>query len=166
MIYYNNYDLDNHNVTYKIDETLRDDIKITITKNDVYDLKIINNNNRLSIHYYENVDLKKYFNSFINNLKDKKIYNYSDIPSYSIVISGSERNLQAMKKKEKEEKQNQQNEEISRLETTYENKLNNYVEKIDDLSNQIDELNDENQGLKDQINEYKDKLSSLKETLN
>ncbi len=166
MIYYNNYDLDNHNVTYKIDETLRDDIKITITKNDVYDLKIINNNNRLSIHYYENVDLKKYFNSFINNLKDKKIYNYSDIPSYSIVISGSERNLQAMKKKEKEEKQNQQNEEISRLETTYENKLNNYVEKIDDLNNQIDELNDENQGLKDQINEYKDKLSSLKETLN
>lgn len=166
MLYYHSYDLNNHNITYQNDDSLQDNIQITITKNDAYNLEITNNNNHLSIHYYENIDIKKYFDSFINNLKDKKIYNYSIVPKYTITISGSTKNLQAMQKKAQEEQKQEHDEELARLETTYEEQLNKYEENIDELNKQIEKLNNENQTLQEEVTEYKDKLSSLKETLN
>ncbi len=150
-----------YNINYTIDNTLTDTIKIEISyykKLSYVELSEYNRNDYKIIElWHDNKYSKEIIKSFINNLKNKEIYNYDKLYDCNIKLITSENNLKKLK-----ENKNNYNKTSNYYEIDELNQANNELQnEIDGLNEKIYELTEENQILKDKIQTYKDNLESL-----
>ena len=157
---------------YVEDETKNDTIEVQISY--YKDLNYIedyetNINGYTNIEYWiEERHQKKVIDLIINNLKEKKIYDYSKLYNPEIIIISSKSNIEKLKKNtiefHKENTQLKYNYELEK----YENEINDLTENVNNLLKEITNLNEEittlkteNKYLKDKIQTYKDNLNSI-----
>ena len=161
-----------HNIKYIEDETKNDKIEIEISY--YKDLNYIDSyestyDKYLIVEYWsESRYQKKIIDLFLNNLKDKKIYDYSELFETQITIKSSKNNIEKIKNNYSEYSKlsyNLRNKEISE---EYIIKIDNLTnekyllnEKINNLENEIYNLKTENEDLKNKIKTYKENLENL-----
>lgn len=156
----------------KIDENLQDTVKIEVTYyEDLMKIQPFENNdyNFNSIEIWTNTMWdKKIIELILDNLKEKKIYNYEQFYDYEITIYTSTNNLERLKnnyanyeKAINETTEYYYNSEVAKLET----EIDNLNSKIYSLENKIEELNNNNEILKDENNELKEKLQEYKNNI-
>ena len=88
----------------------------------------------------------------VEDLKDKTLHNYEKLYEYHVVVKGSKKSLDNMRKyyDEPATYYEDDNEEYLRLQ-----------ERIDKLENEKESLKEENETLKNKINTYKDSINNL-----
>lgn len=150
--------ISDYNITYIEDNSLKNTFKVEIEY--YYDLSkphIDLDNNNLYIFSADDEWNFEVVNDFINNLKHKKIYNYTLLTHYQIKIYISPSNLKTLQNniKEQQVEQNNYDEEIS----YYQEQINNYEERITELETQINDNNNE------ELTECQDKLEEYQHTL-
>lgn len=161
---------------FTVDETLTDNIKIEITYyTDLIKVNPVENNddygyNGISI-WYNTMWNKKILKNFLNDLKDKKIYDYSKLYDYEVTIYTSSNNIEKLKinknnylEKVRETRDYYYDNQIYELNNDIDN-LNEQIysleEKINELENDKSNLQEENENLKNKIKEYKNDLQNL-----
>lgn len=169
VLYHNYYNYENN---FIVDETLGNKIKIvTSYYKDINFVDIENSKygeyNTIEIWEYPRYN-KKIFNTILDNLKNKEIYDYDRLYEYEISIYASSEVINKLKT-------NYQNYQNYRYTSNYENEIKNYEEKIDtlevnngtlqetvdELNSKIEELENENESLKNKIKEYKENLENI-----
>ena len=143
---------DRYNLKYIIDESLKNSVKIEVNYYDGLSTpKIEVKNNTIQIWSMDDEFNFDAFNNILNNLKDKKVYNYFKLSEYNIKIYTSSNNISIMK----QNILNQQNQDYYQ-QTTY------YEDKISELESIIETLRKEKVNAKEEIEEYKNKLQEYK----
>lgn len=163
----------NKNYEYVTDENLTDKVEITIS---YYKDLLYIDSNEYNIDKYKVLEIwdnstgynKYLLDNILDNLKNKKIYNYEKLYEYKVVIKSSSNNINLLKRNKDEFNNYKHQYENSNLENFYENEIykkNNTIDelyiKIDDLNREINTLRDENITLKDKIQNYKDTINNL-----
>jgi len=154
------------------DETKNDKIEVEISY--YKDLNYIDSyesthDKYLIVEYWsESRYQKKIVNLFLENLKDKKIYDYSDFFETTITIRSSKDNIEKIKSNYQEFSKisyNLRNEEIEKGYIIEIDNLNNerysLIDKINNLEDEIYNLKTENEDLKTKIKTYKENLENL-----
>ena len=138
----------NTHYEYVIDNTL-DNIKIEVetypdfvTSHTEYQNYIY----RIVLNDYE-VNVKKIFDDFLQNLKHNKIYNYDFEDNSIIKIYANEKNINILK---------------NNIDKEY-NNIKNQTDIIDDINEKYDEIIDKYNELLDNYNILKEENNSLKE---
>ena len=138
----------NTHYEYVIDNTL-DNVKIEVetypdfvTSHTEYQNYIY----RIVLNDYE-VNVKKIFDDFLQNLKHNKIYNYDFEDNSIIKIYANEKNINILK---------------NNIEKEYKN-IKNQTDIIDDINEKYDEIIDKYNELLDNYNTLKEENNSLKE---
>ena len=89
------------NIDYIKDNNLNDQVKIDVDYyKSIYDINIISNeNNTISIHSEEPgvIKIGEYLDQVIDNLKNKKIYNYDILSEVKIRVTTSSENINKIK---------------------------------------------------------------------
>lgn len=151
------------NVDYVIDESLEDNVKITIKYNDKLSDIILTEEQQYdytAINFEINDSFSKdIVNLIVDNLKNKKIYNYGKLYYYEITITASEEAINRLNKNLNDYHGLMIDKEI---EVANEH-INNLNSKIDYLEEQNEILTEENDSLKETINEYKENLKNMLE---
>ena len=159
----------------EVDETLTDTVKIEISYyKDIMKIQPIENHdyNFNKIEIWTNpVWNKKVLTLFIDNLKDKKLYNYDKLYDYEMTIYTSSANIEKLKnnnekyiKAKIEEQKYYYNIEINDLNSeinNLENQIYNLEGKLEEIQNINENLQTENNDLKRKIQEYKDNIQNL-----
>lgn len=163
------------NVEYVVDNSLTDTIKLELTYyNDVNRVEIYKSesSNFTYINAYNETRWnKKILNLILNNLKDKKIYDYDILFEYTLKVYTSESNIDKIKENYKkyydlerkyyEDSYSTENNllrsEIDELNI----KINEYEYKNSELEVEKEELKAEIEKLKNKIDEYKNSLNLL-----
>lgn len=150
-----------NNIEYEADESLKDKVEINLTYyKDYLKPDIYTSNNKLNISYdideidyfYKNLDL------VLENLQDKKIYDYTKFETLKVTIKASSKNLELMKQNRNKVEQN---------DVITENKsMIDYLEATNyELNNRIYTLEEEIDTLKSKLESYKETLSNLIEEI-
>jgi transcriptional regulator with XRE-family HTH domain len=167
-----NYYIVGEDIKFITDENLTNEIKIEVSY--YKDLTYLETYERdydkfHILEFWQNGKYnKEIFNLVINNLKKKKIYDYSKLYTQNIKIISSQANIENLKKLSKEYSDlvdyNYNNSEIYYYQKELENlhtTNTNLENQIYDLTNKITELQDENENLKNKIKEYKENLENI-----
>ncbi len=156
-------------VKYVEDETKNNTIEVQISY--YKDLNYIENYERTINGYYkieywtEGRYQKKIIDLIIDNLKEKKIYDYSKLYTSEISIISSKNNIEKLKNNITEfHKTNETLRYDYELEQ-YQIEIDSLTNDKDDLINQINELNEKIENLQNENDTLKDKLNSYKENL-
>ena len=145
------------NVNYITDETVIDEVIITINYYDKYtSVNTELNDNLINIYTWEAPNIfKNSYTLLIENLKDKVLYNYSDLYEIEINVTTSSNNIKTLKdnyKKYIEEKENhenmynyyddliRENNELKNKNQYLERELENTIETIEELQDKINEI--------------------------
>lgn len=138
----------NTHYEYVIDNTL-DNIKIEVETYPDFVASHTEYQNyiyRIVLNDYE-VNVKKIFDDFLQNLKHNKIYNYDFEDNSIIKIYANEKNINILK---------------NNIEKEYKN-IKNQTDIIDDINDKYDEIIDKYNELLDNYNTLKEENNSLKE---
>lgn len=138
----------NTHYEYVIDNTL-DNIKIEVETYPDFVASHTEYQNyiyRIVLNDYE-VNVKKIFDDFLQNLKHNKIYNYDFEDNSIIKIYANEKNINILK---------------NNIEKEYEN-IKNQTDIIDDINEKYDEIIDKYNELLENYNTLKEENNSLKE---
>lgn len=165
--YFNNY------YEYIIDESLNDKVLIDISyyKDLIYiDTNETNMNNYTVFQVWDNTTgyNKHVLENILDNLKEKKIYNYEKLYEYKVTIKSSSSNIEKLKNNRESFANSRYHRDTEDIENYYENEIykqNNKIDelyrKIDNLNTEITTLNDENTRLKEKIQNYKQSIENL-----
>jgi len=156
----------------QVDETLQDTVKVEVSYyKDLMKIQQFENNdyNFNNIEIWTNIKWdKKIIELILNNLKDKKIYDYEQLYDYKITIYTSSNNIERLKNTNekydqaiKETREYYYNSEISNLEQ----EIDNLTNEVYSLENKIEELNNNNEILKEEKNELKEKIQEYKNNI-
>lgn len=142
-------------IEYVVDESLNDKVLIAV---DYYDnfvtVNVDDSDNQIFIYTWEApYVVKNSYNLLMDNLKNKRIYNYAELSEIDIVVKTSSPNIEKLKQNykkhlEEERKQNRENEY-----TLYYNQINELTLANDSLQEKLNEANDTISDLQDKINE-------------
>lgn len=145
---------------YEIDESLGNQIKIEISY--YKDLRYVesykNSYNKFTEidFYYDGKYSKKFTDLIIDNLKNKKFYNYEKLYNADIKVIATSANIEKLKENRKK---------FYESENEYHGYVDYYIGENDKLTNQIDDLNDQIYNLKEDIESLKNENQTLKEKI-
>lgn len=148
------------NIDYIVNDALTDEVMVTINYYDKYtSVNAELNDNIIDIYNWDAPNIfKSSYTLLINNLKDKNLYNYSDLYDIKINITTSSNNIKVLKdnykkyieRKEKEEKES----------------LKDYYNSItDDLLKENETLRDKNELLENELEITKETVENLKDKI-
>lgn len=144
-----------YEVTFIEDESLKEDIKITINYyDDFYSIDTHVFNNYISISDYSTFENAKNMLLLVkDNLEDKVFYEYNLLQEKEIVISSSSKNIEKLKENAKKAEEEMQNE--NRKYQYYEDKINELEMNNSDKDDRIIEL-------EERITELEQKLDDIR----
>lgn len=155
-------------VEYVTDNDLTDTVKLEISYykdvNHVEVYKSESSNFTYINAYSESRWNKRILDLILNNLKDKKIYEYDKLYDYSIKVYSSETNINKMKdnyKKYYDREREYYNESCVIENDNLRLDIEELNDQIYELNSKINELENENHSLKNKIDEYKNTLNLL-----
>lgn len=155
-----NYFYINEN-SYQIDESLGDKVIIETTYyNELmyFELNSYSEGNYENIYVNRNIkNSKKILDLAINDLKNKKIYNYDKLFNVDVKIKSSSSSINKIK----ENYSNYLKENNCNIDNSYDNEINNLEEKNSNLESEINDLKEENENLKTTIKDLKDNIKNL-----
>ncbi len=160
MLYYN------HKINYIKDETLNDKIIVEIEYysdfTSPYISEFTNNNYKYIDYDLTNKNPKNLLTIIIDNLKDKKLYDYSKLYELKITIYSSSKTYEMLKqnKENSEEIEEQNYEEINEI-SSLESQINDLQLKIEELENTNETLKNEKEELQNKIEEYQTRIKDL-----
>ncbi len=185
--YETNYEMNNelviidyyHNINFKVDEHLGNNLKIEINYYSDYEnyYTSCEDNHYIFIHQKETMtSLNKLVNSLLDDLANKRIHFYEGLSNNEITVSATSKNIDILKNnidnynRELEERyENSTIEYYRNMINDYEEKINSlhieYDEKIDVMENEKRDLEEEINNLKEQITEYKNTIKDYKDTI-
>ncbi len=147
------------NLTFKVNETLTDELKYHIFYYPDFQEVVVNlgANNTIYTNYSYSYNTPRIIKMIISNLKDKTFYSYDKLQTIDIVVETSSKNIEILKnnclkytqklyENELEKMENQYQEEIANLYAENEklaNEKNKYIEKIQELQEKIAELEED-----------------------
>lgn len=157
---------------YKIDNSLKNVIKVDYKYYEDYNsvsLEFLKSNKGTKNYYFQSLTFDEYigFNTkfvslIMENLKNKEVYNYDLLFNTKITITGSSKNIEAMKKTSEQRYSNNENQDL------YSNCMNDLYEQESDYQNKlnekeitISELEENIRELEEKIEFYKDNLESI-----
>lgn len=147
------------NVTYEEDKNLaKDEIQVVYSSTDYVQMSIELYDNSIDVGYTSYLNGKKMYKMILENMKEKKIYNY-DIYHLPIVIKAHPKTIEVLK-----ENYNQKKEEEKKAQhyhTYYENRIDNYELQINELEQENTYLNEKLEMVEEELQEYKDRIAEL-----
>lgn len=154
-----NENLETHfyNVTYVIDETMTDKVKIDVEYySDFYTVDIDTETNVIGLYYTDKPGIQSLLiDEVLDNLADKKIYYYDGLYDKTMILTSSSKNLEKIKSND------------GYIDDSYDINVceqcdySEYIEENARLQEKINDLEDENQGYKTKIEEYKSTLQGI-----
>lgn len=160
LIINNHYD----NIEYLEDNNMQDNIIISVEYyKDYSKYNIEKNDNFIYIgnNYTKSLFGKDFFNMMIDDLSNKKIYNYNKLLYSKITIRTSKENIIKM-----QDNLNKYYEEIQNREDEYNNEISEYENVINNQEEKIYNLEDENNKLEEKVKEYENKIQEYKDKIN
>ena len=147
--------------SYVVDETQGDNVKIV--------LEYYKDYNNMELYLYDNtigvkeintetISIKKLFDLVIEDLSNKRLYNYTELYRGQITIYASQKSIDILK-------QNRINyyEETNRIEEN--NQYDYYENRIEELEIEMSRLNNENEELTNKVNDYETKINDYMNVL-
>ncbi len=151
-------------VEYVVDESLKNKIIINTTYYKDYvepNIYVSDNEIHLSEYFNEYEYLNRTIELLIDNLQDKRIYDYRKLQNVKTKVVTSKANIETMKKNRDKINQQSNNNYNDSMLAEYQSEIESLRNENDELNNTISELNTEMDGLKNKIEEYKETLHNL-----
>ena len=106
----------------------------------------------------ENVFVSKAVSLFIDGLKEKHLYNYSELYQYHVTVYASEENINRLL-------DHYHNSIKREMEVEEQSEIESLQEQLDQVTEENTKLEEQNSELESKVTEYQDKLNSYKQNL-
>ncbi len=146
----------------KVDNTLGDEVKIVVKYFPEYlSVDIVSHDNGFVFvreENPENVFVSKAVSLFIDGLKEKHLYNYSELYQYHVTVYASEENINRLL-------DHYHNSIKREMEVEEQSEIESLQEQLDQVTEENTKLEEQNSELESKVTEYQDKLNSYKQNL-
>lgn len=159
-----NYHYIGRNMRYEVDNTLGNNVNIVANYYDDYiSLNAQESDDKeISIMTWESPYVfKNTYRLLLDNLKEKKLYNYTELYTVELIVRASEENISKLKSNRAKALKEKEEREKVELEIYYQNQNQFYVKKIDDLSIENDLLKEKLEDAKVQIEDLENKIREI-----
>lgn len=147
------------NIVYLEDETLKDQVNITIENYGYSEVELTEVNNYIDVSAYYKNEWSNFRNTMMeikHNIKNHVLYNYEKLYDYKMTITSSKQNIEILKNNTEKLK----NKIIQDERNTY---CENYRVTMRTYEIEIDKLLNERDNLQNKIEELQEKITELEE---
>lgn len=154
-------------IRYEVDEAMEDNVVVTIDYYaDFISLNVEDLEDRFLVVTWDSPYIvKTIYNLAIDNLKEKKLYDYSELYEIDLVVYASSENVNKLKNNGMKQKEEAEKKRLEEQERYYEIEYQNYQREIDKLTRENEQLKVDLKNALDKQDELEAKIQEIESLL-